>query len=94
MMVFPMAKALFPHVLQALAHAQSEGRPSSLETLTQELRVRRGDVRRTVTLLHRQGFVDALRMRLTLAGFALGRAYLGQTLPPLRRVKAAQSAAA
>jgi DNA-binding IclR family transcriptional regulator len=79
------AQTLSAHVLQALAQAQSEGRRASLETLAEELRVRRGDIRRTVTLLHRQGFVDALRMRLTLAGFALGRAYLGQTLPPLRR---------
>lgn len=88
------AHALPAHVLRALAQAQSEGRPSSLETLTQELGVRRADVRRTVTLLHRQGFVDALRTRLTLAGFALGRAYLGQALSPLRRVKTAESVAA
>ena len=79
------ANELAPHVLQALARAQSEGRTVSLESLTEELRVRRGDIRRTVTLLHRQGFVDALRMRLTLPGFALGRAYLGEELPPLRR---------
>jgi DNA-binding IclR family transcriptional regulator len=88
------AQELAAHVLQALARAQSEGRSSSLATLTDELRVRRGDVRRTVTLLHRQGYVDALRMRLTLAGFALGRGYLGQTLPPLRRPKLAAISAA
>ncbi len=82
------------HVLQALARAQSEGKASSLETLTGDLRVRRGDVRRTVTKLHREGYVDALRMRLTLAGFALGRSYLGQTLPPLRKPRLAQVAAA
>jgi DNA-binding IclR family transcriptional regulator len=85
------AQTLSAYVLQALAQAQSEGRTSSLETLTDALRVRRGDVRRTVTLLHRQGFVDALHMRLTLAGFALGRAYMGQTLPPLRVQKPALS---
>jgi DNA-binding IclR family transcriptional regulator len=88
------AQALSAHVLQALANAQTEGRPASLETLTQELRVRRGDVRRVVTLLHRQGFVDALRMRLTLPGFALGRAYLARALPPLRSAKLAETAAA
>ncbi len=88
------AHELSAHVLQALAVAQSEGRTSSLDTLTAELRVRRGDIRRTVTLLHRQGFVDALRMRLTRTGFALGRAYMGQTLPPLRRPRVAQIAAA
>jgi DNA-binding IclR family transcriptional regulator len=88
------AQELAAHVLQALALAQSEGRSSSLATLTDELRVRRGDVRRTITLLHREGYVDALRMRLTLTGFALGRAYLGQTLPPLRRPKTAAICAA
>jgi DNA-binding IclR family transcriptional regulator len=88
------AQELAPHVLQALARAQSEGSSSSLATLTDALRVRRGDVRRTITLLHREGYVDALRMRLTLAGFALGRVYLGQTLPPLRRPKAAEICAA
>jgi DNA-binding IclR family transcriptional regulator len=88
------AQELSAHVLQALAHAQSEGRTSSLDTLVEALHVRRGDVRRTITLLHRQGFVDALRMRLTLPGFALGRAYLGQTLPPLRRPTVAEVCAA
>jgi DNA-binding IclR family transcriptional regulator len=91
------ATELSAHVLSVLARAQSEGSTASLDTLTQELRVRRGDVRRTVTLLHRQGFVDALRMRLTLQGFALGRAYLSQALPPLRRLStksALQTAAA
>lgn len=88
------AQELSSHVLQALAQAQSEGRASSLDTLTEALRVRRGDIRRTITLLHRQGFVDALRMRLTLGGFALGRAYMGQALPPLRRVKVAEVCAA
>jgi DNA-binding IclR family transcriptional regulator len=78
------AQTLSAYVLQALAQAQSEGRTSTLETLTEALRVRRGDVRRTITLLHRQGFVDALRMRLTLPGFALGRAFLGEALPALR----------
>jgi hypothetical protein len=79
------ATELSAHVLSALARAQSDGSPATLDTLTDELRVRRGDVRRTVTLLHRQGFLDALRMRLTLQGFALGRMYMRQALPPLRR---------
>jgi hypothetical protein len=78
------AQTLSAYVLKALAEAQSEGRTSTLETLTEAVRVRRGDVRRTLTLLHRQGFVDVLRMRPTLSGFALGRAYMGKVLPPLR----------
>lgn len=93
--VFAMnAQALSAHVLQALARAQSEGRAQTLETLTQELGVRRGDVRHVITRLHGQGFVDALRMRLTLPGFALGRAYLARTLPPLRMPTVAEVVAA
>jgi DNA-binding IclR family transcriptional regulator len=79
------AQALSAHVLSALARAQIEARPMNLETLTEALRVRKTDIRRTVTVLHRQGYVDALHMRLTLAGFAVGRALLGEALPVLRR---------
>jgi DNA-binding IclR family transcriptional regulator len=88
------AKDLSAYVLRALALAQSEGRASNLDTLTEELHVRRGDVRRTITLLHREGYLDALRMRLTLAGFALGRAYVGQALPALRRPRLVELAVA
>jgi hypothetical protein len=93
--VAPMnAQALAAHVLHALAQAQIEGRRQDLETLVQELKVRRGDIRRTVTALHREGYVDALHMRLTLKGFAVGRALTGEALPALRRPKIAAIAAA
>ena len=88
------AQALSAHVLQALALAQTEGRASTLDSLVAELRVRRGDIRRTVTALHREGYLDALRMRLTLRGFALGRSYMGEALPALRRPRLAVVAAA
>jgi hypothetical protein len=55
--------------------------------------VRRGDVRRVVSALDREGYVDALRMRPTLLGFAVGRSYLGQPLPALRRPRLALVAA-
>ncbi|MFT3776628.1 MAG: hypothetical protein QM820_65650 [Minicystis sp.] len=87
-------QALSAHVLHALALAQMEGRRLDLETLVRELRVRRGDIRRVVSALHREGYVDALRMRLTLLGFALGRSYLGQPLPELRRPRLSVVAAA
>lgn len=87
-------QALSIHVLAALASAQIEGRRHDLETLTADLRVRRGDVRRAISALHQEGYVDALRTRLTLAGFALGRSYVGQALPELRRAPAAAVAAA
>jgi hypothetical protein len=72
------------YVLHALARAQREGRASNLETLRDELQVRRADVRAAVSQLHREGLLDALRMRLTLRGFAIGTALSGETLPELR----------
>lgn len=87
-------QALSSHVLCALVLAQIEGRRLDLETLTRELSVRRGDIRKVVSALHREGFVDALRMRPTMAGFALGRVLLGQQLPALRKPKAAATRAA
>jgi DNA-binding IclR family transcriptional regulator len=87
-------QALSAHVLHALSQAQVEGRRHDLQTLTQELKVRRGDIRRVVSALHREGYVDALRMRPTLAGFALGRTYASQPLPELRKPRLAIVAAA
>lgn len=72
------------HVLRALAEAQTEGRASNLQLLTDELQVRKGDIRAAVTALHQEGYLDALRMRLTLRGFAVGSALLGEQLPELR----------
>jgi hypothetical protein len=82
------------HVLHALAQAQIEGRRVNLETLTTDLRVRRGDVRKTVTALDREGYVDALRMRPTLRGFAVGRSLQAEDLPVLRRPRLTLVAAA
>jgi hypothetical protein len=57
----------------------------TLDTLTKALEVRRTDVRRAVTALHREGYVDAVRMRLTFRGLALGAAFAAAPLRPLRR---------
>jgi DNA-binding IclR family transcriptional regulator len=78
-----------PYILRALADAQKEGRVMDLETLSLTIQVRRADVRKTVSALHEQGLVDALRLRLSLAGFAMGTAFLKQDLPPIRRQKVA-----
>ncbi|HNS97695.1 MAG TPA: hypothetical protein PLJ27_18060 [Polyangiaceae bacterium] len=75
---------LAPYILRTLARHQQEGRGANLDTLVQELGVRRADVRQTVSALHREGYVDALRMRLTLLGFAIGTALSPMNLPPLR----------
>ena len=56
-----------------------------LETLSREIEVRKVDVRKTVSALHHEGLVDALRLRLSLKGFALGRALLSIELPLIRR---------
>jgi hypothetical protein len=87
-------KTLAAYILQALTLAQSEGRSENLETLVEKLRVRRKDIRSTLTMLHRQGLLDVLRMRLTLTGFAIGTALRGQELPALRVTPRAASAAA
>ena len=79
------------HVLQALAAAQSEGTNSTLDTLVSAVQVRRGDVRMAVTALHQQGYLDALRMRLTLRGFAIGSALLGRELTGLRLTEDARA---
>jgi DNA-binding IclR family transcriptional regulator len=85
-------QALAPYVLRLLASAQTKGRPVTLRDLTRELGVRKGDVRNVVSALHREGHVDALRLRLTFSGFALGIALASSRLPPLRRAPAPEAA--
>jgi DNA-binding IclR family transcriptional regulator len=77
-------RKLAPYVLRTLALHQIAGNRLNLQTLVDEIGVRRADVRRTVSALHRQGLVDALRMRPTLEGYAIGRALLVGSLPVLR----------
>lgn len=77
-------RKLAPYVLRTIARYQQSGRLANLQTLVEEIGARRGDVRKTVSALHREGYVDALRMRLTFAGFALGTALMKVELPPLR----------
>ncbi|WP_437593979.1 hypothetical protein [Sorangium sp. So ce1000] len=78
-------KDLAPHLLRTLIALQSEGKMVTLDTLTAALQVRRTDVRRAITALHREGYLDALHMRLTLRGLALGAAFAAAQLRPLRR---------
>jgi len=88
----PASEAIAIHLLHALTSAQREGRRIDLDELTAELGARRGDVRRTLSALHRAGFVDVLHMRPTLQGFAIGVALEGQPLVPLRRSRPAKAA--
>lgn len=87
-------RTLSMYVLRALAEAQTEGRRTNLETLVDQLQVRRHDVRGVVTTLHQQGLVDVLHMRLTLEGFAIGRSLLQRELPVLRLTAERRVAAA
>ena len=48
--------------------------------------VRREDVREIVRKLDEEGFVDAMRMRLTLQGFALAASLTTRRLVPLHLV--------
>lgn len=85
---------LAPYVLQVIAAHQEAGRLCTLADLVGDIQVRKADLRRTVSALHRQGYVDALRMRLTLPGYVIGRALLKVQLPELRQGEALAVAAA
>lgn len=87
-------RKLAPYVLQTLARLQVRGRVACLQDLVDAIPVRRGDLRRTVNALHSQGYVDALRMRLTLPGFVIGARLLSVELPPVRAMAPAAVAAA
>ena len=77
-------KTLAAYILQALAIAQREDQSLDLDSLVDLLHVRRKDIRSTLTLLHQQGMLDVIRMRLSLQGFAMGSALIGEPLPALR----------
>lgn len=87
-------RTLSAHVLKTLAEGQLQGaaRPT-LEDLVANLGVRRRDVREAVSALHREGYVDALTMKLTFAGFAIGASLRGAELRPLRVARVAVAAA-
>jgi hypothetical protein len=88
------AEIIARHVLRALASAQVRGIVVDLSWLASEVPVRRRDLRSAVTALHRAGLVDALRMRLSLRGFAIGFALRAAELPALRTPKQAGTVAA
>jgi predicted ArsR family transcriptional regulator len=90
-------QALSAHILRHAAAAQVAGTKSApvlVELLAADLRVRRVDVRRSLSALHKQGLLDVAQMRLTLAGFALGKALEGRRLRAIRIPPARESRAA
>jgi len=85
---------LAPYVLRTLTKYQLQGRLCSLDILVDEIRVRRSDLRRTVSALHKEGYLDVLHMRPTLTGFCIGKSLLEINLPELRAASASCVAAA
>jgi hypothetical protein len=89
-MISDFNRSIAAHVLVTLAHAQSRGRAIRLDELATEIGVRRPDVRETVARLHREGHVDALRLRLTMTGLALAATLDGCKIKEPRRTKSGE----
>jgi hypothetical protein len=77
-------QALAEHLLRVIARDLLQGQRSDLDSLCATIALRREDVRSTLSDLHREGYLDVLRMRLSFAGFALGISLLDQ---PVRAVR-------
>lgn len=77
--------ALAPHVLRFVLEAQIAGEPHDLTMIAEHLKVRRADVRRTLSALHQENLYDCVRGRLTLQGFAVAVAWRNRALPAIRR---------
>lgn len=88
-------KAVAAHVVRHLAREQARGRLVRLDDLAKAIGIRRPDVRRVVASLHAEGYVDAQRMRLTMAGLALAVSLRGAKLraPRVRKTAATVRAA-
>ena len=80
----PALDAVALHLLGEIVEAAREGRSTHLEELCETIGVRKPDCRKALSTLHRQGFVDVLRMRPTLTGFALGSAVRAGEMKQLR----------
>ena len=63
------SRALAAHVLRVLAKPRA--RVLTIDDLAARVDARRDDVRQVVSQLHREGHVDALRMRPTMSGLSL-----------------------
>ena len=85
----PFHKLLAGHLLQTLAIVQTEGETLTLDGLVERVKARRVDVRAVVSMLHTEGYVDAMTLRLTMRGFIVGSSLVGRSLRPLRQPTAA-----
>ena len=80
----PFQKLLAGHLLKTLAVAHQQNRRMTLDELVEEVKARRVDVRATLSMLHREDYVDAVKMRLTMRGFLAGSSLVNADLRPLR----------
>lgn len=80
--VAPTPQVLSQHVLRWLAARKTQR--VSLDEVVSGVGARRAEIRAVLSSLHREGYYDVVRGRLTLAGFTVGRALGGQALAPLR----------
>ncbi|MEI7894479.1 MAG: hypothetical protein WCI05_15400 [Myxococcales bacterium] len=87
-------RLIAPHLLFHLVQAQLAGGGLTLDELVDLVKVRRVDVRRTLTAMDRSDLLDVRRMRLTLRGFALGLVLREEALPVLRQTHALHVVAA
>lgn len=78
-------KKLVSHLLAHLYRAQVSGTRLGLEELVSLIKVRRNDIRKTLTTMHQQDLLDVRTMRLTMLGFAMAMAVDGKALPVLRQ---------
>ncbi len=79
---------LAAYSLRFLAAAQHEERRVSLDDIVDGLGMARSDVRAGLSQLHTEGLLDVATMRLSLEGFACGRALARVRLSPLTPVLA------
>lgn len=76
---------LAEQLIRTITRDTLAGRRSELDALVKSTGVRRADVRSVLSALHREGYLDVLRMKLTLAGFALGCSLIDAPVPAIRR---------
>jgi hypothetical protein len=79
-------------VLSWLADGERSGQAHTCQTVALGVGIRRAEVRRALSSLHHAGLYDVLHGRVTLAGFAAGRALGGSRLAPIRSQRSDRSA--
>lgn len=88
----PSDEAIAIHVLHHLTTHQMNGARIQFDELRRALPVRRMELVRVLGRLDSQGLLDASRLRVTLAGFAIGVSLRDADLPSLRPSRPSESA--